>query len=253
MNSVTIDPSEGLLAEIGVDPIIKDDMPKISMALVLRAAEVMRNIDASVARMVRGDHAKTTLPRNHNYKDLLDRLTQPFPPEETQQIIDSFPPEEHELAGPFALLCQHAFEEIRTFFPVSKVVNFAGPKNIQPTSDRVWHFFNQLSVLNAPLRIADLIGSAALLKSQVVAMRSIYPTISQYYDHAIIEAVIEARAENDDYQLPPRAEVGVAVWRGNKVVPYAPPKPPEATPPANASHGKLDKSMQTVGQAGSAT
>jgi hypothetical protein len=252
MNTATIDPEEGLLAEIGVSTLIRGDMPKVSMALALRASNIMRDVDEAVGKMVRGAGNFASIPKGHSYRDLLERFSQPFPAAETQEIIDAFPAREHALSGPFSLLVQHVFAELRGIFPISKVNGFAGPKNIQPTDDRVWHFFNTLAVLDKPLRVIPLMGCAGLLKSQVAAMRSVYPTLSQYIDHAVIEAVIAAKADNEDYQLPPRAEIGVTTWKGGKVLPFTAPKTPEPKPTGTKS-ATIDKSDLTVGQQGSST
>jgi hypothetical protein len=251
--NVTVAPEEALLAVVGVDCVIKDEFPKIGITRVREAAKLMETIDEKVKSMVRGSGTYKMAERAHNYRDLLDRLTVPFPADEVGKIIESFPPEEHELAGPFSLLAQHAFAQVQALFPISSINGIAGPRNIEPTNEKIWHFFNQLSVLNNPLRVIDLIGAAALLKSQVAAMRDVYPTVSQYIDHAIIEAIVEAKAENEKFQLSPRAEMGVTKWRGGKTLPFKPAPPPEPRPDPKQQGKQMSKDLQTVGQAGSST
>lgn len=256
-SNVTIDPAEALLATVGITPIIKNEWPRIGIQRVREAAKLMETIDEKVRAMVKGGGSYKMAERPHSYRDLMDRMTEPFPPEEVHAIVESFPPEEHELAGPVSLLAQHAFQQVQALYPISTINGIAGPRNIEPTSDKVWHFFNQLAVLNNPLRVIDLMGTAALLKSQVAAMRDVYPTISQYIDHAIIDAIIDAiieqKADSPNFQLKPRAEVGVTTWRGGKVLSYAPPKPPEPKPDPKQQGKQMAKDLKTVGQAGSET
>ena len=251
--NVTVAPEEALLAVLGVNCIIKDEFPKIGITRVREAAKLMETIDEKVKSMVRGAGMYKMAEKAHDYRDLLDRLTVPFPADEVGKIIESFPPEEHELAGPFSLLSQHAFAQVQALFPISSVNGIAGPRNIEPTSEKIWHFWSLYDILNNPLRVIDLMGAAALLKSQVAAMRDVYPTISQYIDHAIIDAIIELKAENEKFQLNPRAELGVTTWRGGKALPFRPAPPPEPKPDPK-QHGKqMSKDLQTVGQAGSST
>jgi hypothetical protein len=116
----------------------------------------------------------------------------------------------------------------------------------------VWKFFSALEVLNDPLRVFPLIATGAILKSQVDAMREIYPTLSKEIDAAVYQAIAKKSAASgvrNPFRLPPRAELGVAVWLGRRIVPHQPPKKPDAPPgPGSPPPSNLPNNLATRNQ-----
>lgn len=255
-----INPGELALASIGVSALIDGPPPKMGQGRRDEAEAIGRDIPRRARELVADEAMKRTpTPRAHSYKALLDRfarkLDEPLlAAHETQALVDAFPAEASEMSGAFSMVAQAALEKLRTLFPMSEYRSFTGPKNLPPDDVKVWKFFNQLEVLNDPMRVFPLIATGALLKSQAQAVREVYPTLSQDIDAAIYAAIAKKGAEtNGKYKLPPRAEMGVATWMGRRVVPYQPPKPappPGGAPaPSAAGSTNLPEAMATRNQA----
>lgn len=247
-----LDPAELLFATIGVSPVVNNAIPKITIGKLKEATEIPNRIDELARQIVNSGVKHSPIPREHDYKKLLDRLTKPLPISELEGIHNLFPPEETDLATPFQIFVQYAYKIVRDMFPVSVVLNYAGPKNIIPSADKVWKFYSQLSVINDPLRILGLIATGGLLRSQADAVRSLYPTISRYIDSALINAVGDKKMENEKFQLSPTAERGVSVWLGRRLVPYVSPeqRAKEAIPANNnvTNNKQATEDLQTVSQ-----
>jgi hypothetical protein len=244
-----IDPAELLMAVTGLSPFINGKPPKITIELLKRAGELPQLMTEKAAAVVRGSMKHTPMVRSHSYDQLLDRLTKKLPDHEVEAIAEAFPIEEHDLATPFQIYVVHAFDQVRGIFPTSAVQSFAGPRNVRPTADKLWSFFNIFSLLNDPMRVFELMGAASILNSQVQAFRLVYPSMAAFISSAIENATVDAKAENDKFRLPPRAEIGVARWLGRRTVDFKPPQPPQAgnQPPAKTKTNPL-KNLQTTAQ-----
>lgn len=225
-----IDPNELLLATMGVTPIINNEVPAITIGRMKEAREIPEKITELAKSMVSGGLKYVSPPRNHSYPKLLGRLTQPMEPNEIDKIVNAFTDEEHDLSGSFAAFCQHAYQAVQSIFPVQVMQNYAGPKNLTPPDDKIFSFFNQLQLLDNPLTALPLISTGAMLRTQANACRSLYPTLSQFVDSAIDDAIIETKADNEDYQVPQRIERGVSVWQGKRYLPFKLPEPPQQNP-----------------------
>lgn len=250
---MTIDPSELLLATVGISTFINGEAPKITIGVLKEARDLPQKITERAAELCKGQLKHTPIPRPHSYKQLLDRLTQKLPPHELEAVELNFAPDEHDLSNAFTVFVQNAYQQLREMFPTSGVKTFAGPKPITPTDDRVFKFWNDFALLNSPLRVFDLIGSGSLLRSQAAALRKMFPTMSAFIDEAIQDAVVDAKAEaeEDKYALPPRAEYGVAVWFGRRAVDFKPAAPPAPGAPKNyhqAAQQKAAESLKTNAQ-----
>jgi hypothetical protein len=237
-----VDPGELALAVVGVTALIDGDPPKMGKG---RQDEAYAIPDKAVreARHVfdqKREHKYTPLKRHGSYRAMLDRFTKGLQSTDVYDFIGMFPPEASEMAGAFQLTAQNAFEHMKQMFPTTTVTGFLGPANITPDDVRVWRFFSQLEVLDDPLRVFNLIESAALLKSQVDAARAIYPTLTKLFDAALYEAMGLEKAAKQSYRIPPRTEQGLSVWFGRRFVEHQPPQPP-APPPSpgapGAAHG----------------
>lgn len=221
------------LAVVGVTALIEDDLPKMGVG---RQEEAMA-IPAKAVKLARaalaedGEHAYAPIKRHGSYRAMLDRFTKGLATTDAQKLIDVFPAEASDMAGSFQMVAQGAFEHMKSMFPTTVVSSFTGPSNLTPDDVRVWRFFSQLEVLDDPLRVFNLIESAALLKSQVAAVHEIYPTLSKLFDAAIYEQMGLAKAAKQSYRMPPRTEQGLATWFGRRIVDHVPPKPPGAAPP----------------------
>lgn len=147
-----------------------------------------------------------------SYRQLLDRLSSDWGPDQNLEMSRLFPHQASDVAGPFMDAAKRCWDYLRSVFPTQEYQTFAGPTTMVPDDDAVWSFFSVLWVIQDPLVVFDLIAIGAILDNQAVAFRAIYPTLSQAFDSAIYLASGNARAAKPSFQLPVQAEDGLAVW-----------------------------------------
>lgn len=246
-------PGELALATIGVSAIVDGDVPKMGVERQREALGIPKKLLTLAADAI-GDEAikRPPMPRRHSYRKLLDHFAKGLQPHQVQELIEKFPHDASEMSGAFLLVAQAALEHLKKLFPMSVYSTFAGPKNLTPDDVSVWRFFSQLEVLNDPLRVFPLIAIGAILRAQVLAMREIYPTLSDAIDAAIYEAVAKKTATTSGkYRLPPRAELGVANWLGRRIMSHVKPEElPPASPqtPTSTAASKVAGTMATRNQ-----
>lgn len=220
-----VDPGELALATVGISPIIDGEVPKFGIERQREAHGIPNKLLRLAADVTDGEIKRPPMPRPHSYRKLLDHFAAGLQPDQAQELIERFPHDASDMAGSFLMTAQAALQHLKQLFPMSVYSTFTGPKNLTPDDEAVWRFFSQLEVLNDPLRVFPLIATGAILRSQVMAVREIYPTLSQAIDAAIYEAIAKKSASKANYRLPPRAELGVSVWLGRRLVPFKPPAP----------------------------
>lgn len=242
-----INPGELALACIGLSPIIKGEMPKVGLGRLNDMGNIPNEITKLAGKLADGELTYQPYAHEHSYKTLLARLSSPLAQHEVADLVGKFHIEAGDVATAFAVAAQQALSDLKAIFPVSVYKTYAGPKNIEPNADVVFQFLNRLDVVNDPLRVFPLIATGAILKSQVEIVREVYPTLSKAIDDAIAAAVAKRRASGSQinpYQLPPRAETGVAKWQGRKAE-FRPPKP---NPPAPTTDEKSQMAkLKTTG------
>lgn len=251
MNSTTpdatISPGELALASIGLSCIIRGDMPKVGLGRLNDMGNIPKEITRLAGKLADGELTYQPYAHEHSYKTLLARITDPLKQHEVDDLIAKFHVEAGDIATSFAVAVQQALADLKAIFPVSVYKTYAGPKNIEPNADVVFQFLNRLDVINDPLRVFPLIATGAILKTQVEIVREVYPTLSREIDTQIAAAVTKRRAASSQanpYQLPPRAEIGVAKWQGRKAE-FRPPKP---NPPAPTQDEKSQMAkLKTTG------
>lgn len=230
-----INPGELALANIGLSAILKGEMPRVGLGRLHNMANIAKQIVRLANKVCKGELTYQPYSHEHSYSKLLDRLSQSLTQAEIANLISAFPEEASDIATSFTVEVQQALADLKSIFPVSVYRTFAGPKNLEPNSDVVFKFSNRFDVVNDPLRILPLIATGALLKSQAEIVRQVYPTLSAAIDAAIYEAVARQKAVKQSYQLPSRAEIGVATWFGKRKVDFRPPQsaPVPVTPPVS--------------------
>lgn len=233
-NDGVINPGELALACVGLGPIIRGDMPKIGLGRLNEMGNIPKEITRLAGKLCDGELKYQPYSHEHKYRTLLDRLTNPLKQHELDDLIGKFHIEAGDIATQFSIVVQQALADLKAIFPVSVYRTFAGPKNIEPNANVVFEFLNRLDVINDPLRVFPLIATGALLGTQRDIVQQIYPTLSGFMTKEIYAAVAKRRAEGPvtkPWQLPPRAEIGVAKWKDDKA-PFRPAKPnPPAAPP----------------------
>lgn len=246
---MSVNLGELALATMGISPIIDGEPPKMGLGRIREAMGIPLKAQRAAARLCKNELPYEPMPRAHDYPKLLKRFSKGLQAHEMPDLVGLFPHEASDMAGAFQLVAQDAFEQVKQLFPTSTVTSFVGPTNMTPPSELVWKFFAQLEVLNDPCRIFMLAANGALLKSQAIAVHTIYPSLSELFDSTIFDAVGKAKVERLSYQLPPRAEHGVATWLGRRTVQFQAKKPdaqpPGATPPVASRRGPAGKLATT--------
>ena len=246
---MAIAPGEAALATIGMSNIIDGDVSKVGVGKL----DEINGLDAQVVRLakqlINDELPEPEMPRSHNYRALLDRLSAGLKPHEIEKLTHLFPESESDMAGQFLIQVQNAWQQLKDIFPTSDYNTFAGPTSMVPDTEAVWMFFLQLQVINDPLQVFPLIGAGALLDEQTKVLREFFPTFSQAVDTAIYAATAQARADKSSYRLPARAEYGNATWFSRRIAdpgdvkPITPPSPPK-----NPVTVKIPKQLETQGQ-----
>lgn len=226
-----VNPGELALAAIGVSPLIDGEVPRFGIERQREALSIPNKLVRLAADVVDNDVKRPPMPRPHSYRRLLDHFAAGLQADQLQELTERFPHDASEMAGAFLMTAQAALQHLKKMFPMSVYSTFTGPKNLTPDDEAVWRFFSQLEVLNDPLRVFPLIATGAILRSQVAAVREIYPTLSEAIDGAIYDAIAKKSAAKSNYRLPPRAELGVSTWLGRRLVPFKKPSPAPAPAP----------------------
>lgn len=245
-----INAGELALAQIGVSPILKDAMPRVGVERLREMAAIPDKIERLANKVTLGSLQYTPYVHEHAYAALLKKLSKKLTPADLQAVISQFPDESRDVAAGFSVAIQEAFQDLKAIFPVSVYRTFAGPKNLEPSRQKQGAFLNSLDVVNDPLRVFPLIAAGALLRSQAQIVRRVYPTLSAGIDEALYAATARRRgasSEENPYQLPPLAEVGVAVWLAKPRQNLRPQQAPTAAPQLPKSN--LPQLVETATQA----
>lgn len=243
-----ISQGELALAQIGVSSVIDGEPPKMGIMRIENALALPKKIPALARDAIAGKLKYYPEKRKHNYTKLIERMSANLPEEEIRAMVDLFPLVAHEMAGAFSVIIQHTLEALKRLIPVSTITSFTGPRNIEPSDDRLWKFFNQLELLNDPMKVFSMISAGALLKSQAKAVQEIYPTLSEEFTTALYQAVADKVAESDGkFRLAPRVEYGLGNWLGRRTVEYEPPKKIEDSEPRKM-HNPDPKDLETPNQ-----
>lgn len=231
-----LDPAEALLAITGVGPAVGDPMPKITMAMLHEAADVQKTIRKSAKLLAFGETVKYRIPaRSYKWTKLHDNLSVPMTEKALDAVHDAFPPIAQSIDGDYQTLLQNVHQHLADMFPIQVHKGFLGDKYVEPDSLSTFGFYNQLNLLMKPLEIFSLIGSAALLRSQVKPMRDLFPTLTEEIDQEIWNALGEA-ALVASYELPSRVQQGLGVWFDRRTVQYDPNRgEPAPAPPIKVS------------------
>jgi hypothetical protein len=212
-----IDPGERILAAIGVRPVISKEVEKIRRADRLRALNIPREI-ARAARRVCTEDMPTPRLDDGNYMNLLRDLTQGYQPEQVEAMLATLPPDAQADVGmPFLSVARKSFDYLATRLPKSAEKTIAGSTPLPPNDSAWWSFLGVFGALDSPLSVFDLMGAGMLLKSQVEAVREIYPTLSDLIDEELTAAIAHEKAQKKSYQLPFMSEIGVRSWFGTPI------------------------------------
>lgn len=219
-----LDQGEVALAIVGISAIIDDEMPRWTLEKQRQLEKYHDKIVEMTDKAVRG-MKPPKIKRKHDYRETLDRLSQPMPQSEINKIVRSFPADQADLAGEFLTFAQNVWQHLKEIFPISEYTTLLGSKNLQPTGDKTWQFFNRLAVLNDPLQAIQRIGSGTMLKGEAKVFKEFFPSISETITIEIYNSISRAAGDKKNFRLNERAKFGLQNWLDRRSIDYAPSKP----------------------------
>ncbi len=248
----TIEIGEATLAVVGLSNVLKGDMPRIGVEKQREIIGLDKTIDKMARAFVYDELPRTLkMPRPWTYRQILDKFSKPIPEETMRQVTAAFPEDAIDTALSFKSTLVQAHKHASDLMPSAQIDTYLGPKNIMPTSDLMFDFFNQLWVIDDPLILFQLMQCGGLNPEQTNAVKEFFPSIYNYMTKAILDAIIARNHREASFMfLPPRADRGLATFKQQRIVPYGvnihdvPPPQPKAEPAAP----KLRTTLQTSGQ-----
>jgi len=209
-----INPGEAALAVVGVRAVISRAVEKVT-ADQRRQIAALDKIIRKRAREMVADEIKCGWPDLPSYKPLLRDLTQTLDQHQVEDMIAPFDPE---VQAAFLPLAANAFLYLQNALPRAVFKSLAGFQQLPVDDPSYFRFCNMLRVLDDPLQVFELAAGGALMRSQVAAVKELFPTVSQAIDEALTAAIIEAKGKDRNYELPVTAETGVSIWFGFPVI-----------------------------------
>jgi hypothetical protein len=228
-----IDPGEAVLAIIGLHAVIQNEIPRWTLEKQRELDKLRDEIQELADEAIQGKIELRPLKREKDYDTLLAKIKEPLSPERIRAIQFRFPDSADEIVSYFIVVLQNSWAHLGEIFPVSEYLTFMGPKNLTPTGDKTWQFFNKLLVLNDPRDVFMLISSGAMLKSQAEVVKEFFPTLSQAITDSLYAAIAKTKAEDEGFLMPSQTSTGLANWLGRRTVDYD-PNPAKSTAPKNS-------------------
>jgi hypothetical protein len=229
-----INGGEKALAIVGLYSVIERDFPRWTQEKQNEFDKFDDEIQELADKCIRGKIALNELKVLSNYDKTLEKIKTPISSADRRAIQYKFPQTADELASEFVVTLDNVWSHLAEIFPVSEYLTFLGPKNLTPTGDKTWEFFNKLLVLNDPRDVYMLISSGAMLKSQAAMVKEFYPTMSADITKSLYAAVAKVRAERgDNYLMPVNVSLGLGNWLERRTVEYD-PNPTEPVKPTNS-------------------
>ncbi len=248
-----LDPTEALLATVGVTAVLTGEMPLVGVMLQRRAMDVPRRIQVLAKDMVADKlPRKLTMPRHINYDKFLAMLSGPLPEQLIENITSKFPPALHDQAVQFVALVARVHDQLSKQFPTQDYQTALGPVKIEPPSDKTWKFYNQYWLIDKPLEVFQLMQTGALLPAQVGAIQGYYPSLYENMKSATFDALVASKGGKDMLEISPRLNRSVTTFLGDKMVPYGSNKhlvtPEMLNPVQPVTQSKPNSSLESPGQ-----
>jgi hypothetical protein len=214
----SLDSVEACLAVIGVRPIVSKAVERFTMSKWHEMDALPRRIHDAARSLVSGTMSTKIPLGSFNYRATLEDLSQPF---DEQQLIDmasKFPPQMHEVTSGFLLKAKAVRAALLAILPISERKTLSGSSVVPPSQMLLRRFVSTLTVLDDPMRVFPLMAAGAILNTQTISVRTIFPSISKVIDEALQESIEIEKGRKKSFELPPRAEIGVSSWLGRPQV-----------------------------------
>ena len=209
-----LDSVEACLAVIGVRPIVSKAVERFTMSKWHEMDALPRRIH-DAARSFVGGTMSTKIPLgSFSYRATLDDLSQSFNEDQLTEMASKFPPAMHEVTAAFLIKAKQVRAALLAILPVSERKTLSGSNIIPPSQMMLRRFVSTLTILDDPMRVFPLMAAGALLNTQTISLRTIFPSLAKLIDEAIREAIETEKGRKKSFELPPRAEIGISSWLG---------------------------------------
>jgi hypothetical protein len=213
-----LDLVESAVAVIGVHPIVSRTVERFTKGKWNEMDALPRRI-SEAARSVCNGTMSTKIPLGSvNYNSILRDLSEPFDETQITEMVSKFPPELHEMTSGFIIKAQEICASLREILPISKHTTLSGSRTIPVPEMMLRRFVCTLTVLDDPMRAFPLIAAGAILATQVISVRKVYPSIAKLMDESFRAAIESEKSRKVSFELPPRAEIGLSQWLGKPQV-----------------------------------
>lgn len=209
---IALDPTEAILAVIGVKPILSKEVERVTMAQLHEAEDLGKRIYREAKSIINGETFDVPTVAI-NYKKMLHDLTEEFNEGQLQAMVAAFPAQLDSIAASFIVDAKKVVDYLKSMFPIRNKQTLLGPENILPSELSIRRFATAFDVLDNPMRTLMHIANGSLLKSQAKAVQQIYPSISEAISDALMDAGTDAKAAKKSYEVPARVSIGWSAWR----------------------------------------
>ena len=201
------------MATVGIRPIISREVEHIGVRKLNQMHTLPERLYKDIERVVNGEEPEYSVTY-YNYRDTLKDLYQDWNVEQVQKMVSQFPAEYQVAGSALVIRSQEIIAAMVKEYPSTIYQTVAGSQQLAPNDTRMFRFINVLEMIDQPECLPYYIHCGGLLQSQVKAMRTIYPTMSEFVDAALFQAITKARAEDENFQLPVNVEHGVKAFWG---------------------------------------
>jgi hypothetical protein len=205
-----IDVGERWAAVLGLTPVLDRELPRILVGDVKRVNDFESEITELVVKLMSGSKI-LSFPSVPSYKSIGQKINAPVSETDIVKMIGNLPDSDKDSYKSVAI---KQFTAIQAAYPRSSMETLTGPVPLRPTDMEVFDFDFVYRVIDDPLYVIRLMSGAALLKTQVNAARTIFPTMCDFFTNTINEIMTGKKAANASYQVPWKADISIRDWLG---------------------------------------
>ncbi len=217
-SSTPLDPAESLMAITGVGLLTGERQASISTEEIRRAANLADTVEAK-AKSCFNQSLDVRAPAPINFKRSLKRLSALQGHSDHVDRMEKMPPGFTKLGITYNILLHNLQGEIMKMLPVQTWQSIGGTETAPPSDLKFWKFLSILQVIDEPLTVFRLIANGQLLKKQALAVKTIYPTLSERITTALVSCWISHKAKQADYRPNWILNKGLAAWFEGSPIP----------------------------------
>ena len=208
-----IDPIELMMAAVGIKAIVSRKVERIKDSTLNNMAKLGQRIHSMIDTMVNGGDVEYEA-EDYDYRATLADLAKGWDIEQVQEMIEQFPPDFAADGAALVVRSQEIIKAMLRDYPITNYQTVAGSDQLTPSNTKMFRFVSVLEVIDHPECAISRMACGGLMQSEVKAMRAVYPTLSEFIDASLFDAITKARAKDEAFQLSFHTEYGVKAWWG---------------------------------------